>query len=68
MKSKVKESAEVAMWLLCKGLILGERSEDSRLHSALLICYGLEKSCVTVMVAESCGGLTTEERERSLGN
>lgn len=53
MKSKVKESAEVAMWLLCKGLILGERSEDSRLHSALLICYGLEKSCVTVMVAES---------------
>ena len=30
MKSKVKESTDVAIWLLCKGLILGERSDGQQ--------------------------------------
>lgn len=68
MKSKVKESTDVMMWMVSKVSFWVREVTGLRLHSALLICYSLEKSCVIVMVVESCGSLTTEEWERNFGD
>lgn len=63
MKSKVKESTDVAMWVLCKGLILGGRSDRSQ--ASFCIAHLLQSGKV-MCDCHGCGELW-ESDDRGVG-